>query len=100
MHFIEGEAEGDVRVEVNDDGLDAVRRDVERRTGDARPPKISRSFVLEEDSGKHVKFEVARLADFLNQYRDFRRRQNCATQIPRVDSHNETWRYERSLTFF
>ena len=64
MHFIEGEAEGDVRVEVNDDGLDAVRRDVELRTGDARPPKISRSFVLNEDSGKHIKFKVARPADF------------------------------------
>ena len=52
MHFIKGETEGDVGVEVDDDGLNAIRRDVELRTGDARTPEISRSLVLNDDSRK------------------------------------------------
>jgi len=48
IHFIEGEAKGDVWVEVDDDGFDAVRRDVKFRTCYSRTPEIGRSFVLEE----------------------------------------------------
>jgi hypothetical protein len=49
VHLFVREAEGDLRVEVDDDRLNSVRRHVELRTRNSGPPKIGRSLILKKD---------------------------------------------------
>jgi hypothetical protein len=48
VHLFVREAEGDLRVEVDDDRLNSVRRHVELRTRNSGPPKIGRSLILKK----------------------------------------------------
>ncbi len=54
FHFLVWKAEGDVGVELDDDGLHAVRRDVELRAGNTRTPEIRRSLILKYKIWLHI----------------------------------------------